>query len=111
MGRLGGLAFALAGTSEALYISDIILSFNHDKSSSIFDLINGKLRNLQKVHKHFNGTSSFAFNVLLSFGVLPINFVLYSKDILVICYCSVVIYSIIISIFISIIIHFIFISL
>ena len=109
MRRLGGLAFGLAGTSEVLYISDIMLSFNHDKSISISDLVNGELRCLQKVLKYFNGTSSSAFNVLLSFGMLPINFVLYSKDILVICYGSVVIYSIIISIFISIIIHFIFI--
>ena len=109
MRRLGGLAFGLAGTSEVLYISDIMLSFNHDKSISISDLVNGELRCLQKLLKYFNGTSSSAFNVLLSFGMLPINFVLYSKDILVMCYGSVVIYSIIISIFISIIIHFIFI--
>ena len=50
----------------------------------ISQLINGKSRYLQKLLKFFNGTTTSTFNVLLSFGVLPINFVLYSNDLLAI---------------------------
>ena len=50
----------------------------------ISQLINGKSRYLQKLLKFFNGTATSTFNVLLSFGVLPINFVLYSNDLLAI---------------------------
>ena len=59
-------------------------SFDHDKSSSVSDLVNGKSRNLQKMLKYSNWTTTSAFNVLLSFGEPPINFDLYSKDLLVI---------------------------
>ena len=34
--------------------------------------------------QNFNRTS--AFNILLSFGLFPINFVLYSKDLLIIVF-------------------------
>ena len=50
----------------------------------ISQLINGKSRYLQKLLKFFNGTTTSTFNVLLSFGVLPINFVLYSNNLLAI---------------------------
>ena len=36
--------------------------------------------NLKHLLKYFKGTTTSAFNVLLSGGVLPIIFVLYSKD-------------------------------
>ena len=51
MRGLGGLALGLARFLEVLYTSDIIHSFNHDKSSSISQLINGKSRYLQKLLK------------------------------------------------------------
>ena len=34
--------------------------------------------------KYFNGTTASVSNILLLFGVLPIIFVLYSKDLLVV---------------------------
>ena len=54
--------------------------------------------------KNFNGTTS-ASNIVLLFGVFPINFLLYSKELFVIA--IVVIYPIIISIFTCISIYFI----
>ena len=51
----------------------------------LFQLIKGKLRHLQKLLKYFNGTTTSAFNVLLSAGVLLI-FVLYLKDLLVLLF-------------------------
>ena len=45
-------------------------------------LINGKSRDLQKLLKYFNGTTNFAFNLFALSGMLHINFVLYSKDLL-----------------------------
>ena len=62
--------------------------FDHDKSSSISQLIKVKLRNLQKLLKDFNGTTTFSFNAILSAGVLPIIFVKYSKDLVVIALLS-----------------------
>ena len=74
-------------------------------SNSISYIINGKSRNLQKLLKYFNGTTTSLSNILLLFGVLPISFVLYSKDYLLF---FVAIYPIIsIIIFILTIIHFI----
>ena len=62
-------------------IIDVIHSFDDDKSGSISQLINDKSRDLQKLFEYFNGTTTFAFNVLLlSSGVLLFNFILYSKD-------------------------------
>ena len=56
-------------------------SFDHDKSSSISQLINDKSRDLQKPFEYFNGTTTSAFNVLLlSSGALLFNVTLYSKD-------------------------------
>ena len=37
----------------------------------------------KKLLKYFNGTTTFVANILSLFGVLPIIFVLYSKDLLV----------------------------
>ena len=39
---VGGLAAGLTGTSGVLYISNIIQFFDHDKSSSISQLIKSK---------------------------------------------------------------------
>ena len=84
------LVFGLAATSGFLYISDIVHSFDHDKSSSISQLINGKSRNFHKLLKYFNGTTTSVSYVLLSFGLFHINFVLYSKDLLVIILLSLI---------------------
>ena len=81
----GGLASGLRDIAGVIDTSDIIYSFDHDKSSSILQLIKGKSRNLHKLLKCFNGTTT-AFHVILSSSVLPIIFVLYSKDLLVIVF-------------------------
>ena len=80
MARLGELAI----TGAVLYFSDFTQFFNHDKSSSISLLIKGKSKDLQKLLKYSNETTTSAFNVLLLICVFPIIFVLYSKDLLVI---------------------------
>ena len=56
--------------------------FDHGKSTSISQLIKGKWRNLQKLLKYFNETTTSTSNVLLSAGALHIILVLYSKDLL-----------------------------
>ena len=84
---VGRLAFGLAGTSRVLDISDIIQFLVHDKSSSVSQLVKGKSRNLRKLLKHANGTTKqqqSKSTILLSAGVLPVIFVLYSKDLLVV---------------------------
>ena len=70
----GGLAFGFPGIPGPIDISDIIHYFEHDKSSSISQLINSKSRDLQKLLRYFNGTTTSTSNMLLSFGVLPIIF-------------------------------------
>ena len=70
----GGLAFGFSGIPGPIDISDIIHSFEHDKSSSISQLINSKSRDLQKLLKYFNGTTTSTSHILLSFCVLPIIF-------------------------------------
>ena len=54
-------------------ISGIINSFDHDKSSYISQLINGKSRDLQKLLQYIKKTTDSASNLLLSSGVLPIT--------------------------------------
>ena len=73
-------ALGLPDILGVIDISDIIHSFDYDKSVSVSQLINGKSKDLQKPLKY--GTTNSAFNILLLFRVLPINFVLYSKDLL-----------------------------
>ena len=73
--RTGKFASQLPDTLGVINISDTMHSFYHDKSSSISQLINGKSGNLRTLLKCFNGTTTSAFNVLLSFGDVPINFV------------------------------------
>ena len=73
-GRLASELRVILGITD---ISDIIHSFDNGKSSSISQLINGKSRDFQKLLKYFNGATTFASNMLLLFGVLLINFVLY----------------------------------
>ena len=68
----------LGDTAGVLDISDIINYLDHDKSRAISQLVKGKSRDLRKLLKYFNGTTNSAFNILLSFRVLPILFVLYS---------------------------------
>ena len=81
----GGLTFEFSASACVIDISDIIVhSFELEKSSSISQLINDKSINLQKLLKYFNGTRTSVFNLLLPFGALPIIFVLYSEDLIVI---------------------------
>ena len=65
-----------------LNISEIAQFFDHVKASFISQLF--KSRNLQKLLKYFYRTTTATSNLLLSFRVLPIIFVLYSNDSLVI---------------------------
>ena len=65
-------------------ISDIIHAFDHAKAISVSQLINSKSRDLKKLLKYFNGTTTSVPNIFLLFCVVPVNFVLYSKDSLVI---------------------------
>ena len=55
----GGLRTAL----NVLDISETTHLFDHEKSSSISQLINGKSRDLQKLLKCFNGTTASACNI------------------------------------------------
>ena len=77
------LAFEFPGILGVIDISDIMHSFEHDKSSFISQfsqfLHSGKLRNPRKLLKYFNGPTTSVSNVLLSFGAFPIIFVFYSK--------------------------------
>ena len=66
--------------AAVLDISDVMQFFDHDKSSSISQSVKGKSRELQKLLKYFNETTTYLSNVLLSIGLLPIILVLYSKD-------------------------------
>ena len=85
--EIGGLDLELPAALGLINISDIIHSFDYYKSSSFSLLINGKSSDLQKLLKHVNATTTSSSNILLSFGVFPIDFVLYSKDLLVVfCY-------------------------
>ena len=77
-----GLASRLSCIPGIIDISDITHPFEHDKSKSISQWINGKSRNLQKLLKYCNGTTTSVSNVLLSYDVFPIIFLLYSKDLL-----------------------------
>ena len=70
-------------TTGFLDISDIAQFFAQFFASSISQLIKGKLRDFQKLLKYFNGTTTSVFNLWLLFGMHPINFVLYSKNLLV----------------------------
>ena len=79
----GGIAFGVPAILGVIDISDIMQSFDHDKSSYVSQLINGKSRDLQKLLKYFTGLTTSVSNKLFLFGVLPINFVLYLKDLLV----------------------------
>ena len=72
----------IAATAGVLDISDIIRYLEHDKLSSISQLIKGKSKDIQKLLKFFNGTTTSASNILLSFSVPSIIFILYSKDLL-----------------------------
>ena len=67
-----------------IWISRYCMQYlDNDKSSSISKLINDKSRDLQKLFKCFNGTTTSAFNLLSLSGVLPVIFVLYLKDLLI----------------------------
>ena len=64
----GRLALRLPAIPVVIDVSDIIHSFDHDKSISILQLINGKSRDLYKLLKYFNGTTTSASNALLFGG-------------------------------------------
>ena len=71
-------------TSGAVDFSDIIHSFDHDKSNSTSQLIKSKARNFRKFLKYVNGTTKSGYNLLFSVGALPIDFVLYSIDLILV---------------------------
>ena len=60
--------------------------------NQVLQLINDKSRNLQKLLKYFHGITTSVSNVSILFGMLSINFVLYSKSLK---NCSALIYQII----------------
>ena len=80
----GGVALGLPAIADFIDLSNNTQDFDHVRSSSMLQLINGKSRNLQKLLKYFNGKTTSASDILSLFGVLPISFVLYLKDLLVI---------------------------
>ena len=49
-------------------------------SQALFQLIKSKSRYLQKLRSYFNETTTFVLNLVSSFGLLPITFALYLKD-------------------------------
>ena len=71
--------------------------FDHVKSSSILQLIKDKLRDLQTLIKYFNGATISTLNLLVLPGVLPIIFVLYSKDLLIVAFLLFVLYLLLLS--------------
>ena len=73
LGWIGGLASGSSTILGVIDISDTKHYFDHEKLSSISQLI-----------KYCDGLTTFVFNILLLFAVLPINFVLYSKNLLLI---------------------------
>ena len=64
-------------------MSNITQYLDLDKTSYISQLIKGKSRD-QKLLNYFDRTTTSASNLLSLFGVLSINFVLYSKNLLVV---------------------------
>ena len=100
-----GTAARLEATRAALDILDIIQFFDHDRSSSISQLISSKLRDLHKLIKYFNETTTSVFNKLLSAGAFPIIFSYFQKVYFLLsrCYLSYNYQNY----FISVIIHFI----
>ena len=54
---------------------------------SISQLIKEKSKYLQKLLKYINGTTNFAFNLLVLAGVPSITFALNSKDLPVVACC------------------------
>ena len=79
------LTGSVFGTAlDVLDVSDITQYLDCDKSSSISQLIKDKSRALQKLLNYFNGTKTCASNLPPLLGVLPFNFVLNSKDLLVV---------------------------
>ena len=72
----------LAGALGVFGISEIMQPSS--KSKSVSQLIKGKSRDFQKLLKYFNGTATFVSTVLYYYlNILPISFVLYSKDLVV----------------------------
>ena len=51
-------------------------------NQALFQLIKGKLRDLQQLLKYFNVTTTSVSSVLLLAGALPVIFVFYSKYLL-----------------------------
>ena len=64
-------------------MSNITQYLDLDKTSYISQLIKGKSRD-KKLLNYFDRTTTSASNLLPLFGVLSINFVLYSKNLLVV---------------------------
>ena len=73
----------LAAIAGVLGISDIMQSFHGQKSSSVLQLIKGKLIDLRKLLKYFNGAATSVPSVLSLTGVLLLCLVFHSKELLV----------------------------
>ena len=82
MSGINRLAFGLPATKAVLNISDIIQYFDHLNSSSFSHWINSKPKNLQNLLNYFNRTEISVSSLLISPIILPIIFVLHSKDLL-----------------------------
>ena len=65
----------MTAIASVLDILDNMQCFNHNKLSSISQIIKGKSRDQQKLLKYFNGITFSACNVFLSAGEIPITFI------------------------------------
>ena len=85
---IAGLAKAAA--ISLFDISDVIQFPYHDKLNVILQLIKNKSKDLQKLLKYFNLTTTFVSDVLFSSCVLSIIFVLYFDAIYPITISSII---------------------
>ena len=76
---LAGLG-GLAASAIVLDISEIIQFIDHNKSSSILQLIKWKSRDLQKLLRYFDKTTTSVSNLSKIVDVFLVIFVLCSKD-------------------------------
>ena len=79
MPRTGGSASGSLGILGIINISDITHSFDHAKLIS--HLIYGKSRDLPKLLKYFNGTTTSASSIFLLFGMLSLLILSYIQKI------------------------------
>ena len=71
---------SIAAVLDVSYFTNFLA---HLKSNFTSQLSKAKSIDLQKLFKYFNKAITYTFNLLLSAGVLPMTFVLYSNHLLV----------------------------